>query len=570
MEGVGCFDIETSSVSVLGSFRIFCGHYKDKQYITHSPEEAAQFLASILDAGDLICGHGIVCFDLPYILHHAKKEGTNLLRLLRLHRNAILDTLVASRITRGVNRGNSMASWVGYMREADIEIDDKHQIDNWETASEEDIELRVTQDVVIQRQLYELFSVDYGARWEKLPCFSVSLIYPALIESIAYGLPVLQEKISTITEKLALDKALTRGKIFLSLGEFNPNSNLQLNEKLVQKYGEGLQLSEKGNPQFNKENKHKMVALFPALEDVAVWKEDMIQLAFLTGDTKKQITNPEWCRETEEGHFSYPTYSFMSQVTYRSSYSSPPLNQCDKRIRAVVGQRDCLLVGCDVVGLEWAALGQVLQDRFQDSTIKNEIKNGVDAKQETLEVMGELFDNIPQEKKLDVAKRLNYAVAYGQRLNSTLKMLHLDDADSDVLADALETRFPSLERLRQELEEEVALSGSFRNLYGLAVESGGHKDISYLPQSTGAIYSYCLLGLFHLKCSTYFGDISFRCILHNHDELQLLVKSLDTIAVKDAALKAKNAAEKDFTKLTGMELFTGLDIIVGKTWGESH
>ena len=126
----------------------------------------------------------------------------------------------------------------------------------------------------------------------------------------------------------------------------------------------------------------------------------------------------------------YPSLTFVGSRTGRCQYNSPPINQIDKRIRDLVSvdPEKETLVGVDIVALEEMILGYTLRETFGDDTLLQNVYNGANPKQLTIDALGDLFDGFPESEnytKKDAAKRLNYAFLYGAGLTKLCNIVEL-------------------------------------------------------------------------------------------------------------------------------------------------
>ena len=111
--------------------------------------------------------------------------------------------------------------------------------------------------------------------------------------------------------------------------------------------------------------------------------------------------------------------------------------------------------------------------------------------------------------------------------------------------------------------------GKLRTVYGIDVPTQKHAVVNGAIQSTGALYSYMILGLFWKKLAELLPSV--EPVLHNHDELQCIVPRripLDTVRTK--AEETRLWTVENFNNETGYPLYAGLDLQIGDDWGASH
>ena len=506
MEDIICFDIETTGLSMLDDYRIGAIHRDGIMETMRNPEELITTLVEACTRDKYLSGHNIVSFDLPFLisLEYRKYKTFTLAHTLRGRGNQILDTLIASRIEIPDVTGHSMTAWVERLRKAgDTNIPNKTEIEDWDTASELEILERVANDVKIQTKLTKYFCGEYGSKWEGLPCYQhISRIFPFMSEAVGRGIPLFKDKSDAIKARLIRDRATAALAVYREFGTMNPNSTKQINQAVLARYGKELpyttKINKKGeeisNPSYSTKNRAECHRMFPDLNVVSEYRDEDKQLAFLKDTGKKSLVRTE---NNPNGTVVYPGFSFMAQEGLRSSYSDPPINQVDRRIRAMIGLGGWVCVGCDIESLEYTELAHTLDFMFSSPELKSELEAGVNPKDKTVQVFGDLFENIEEDKRRDVAKTLNYAVLYGQKVTGTLNLFKLPRDRYEEVEAAREERFPGLSELMEYIEGAKDNDGCIMNKYGVGVKVYGHEGLNKFVQSSGALASYTALGLFY-------------------------------------------------------------------------
>ena len=561
------FDIETTGLSfATDEFRIAASQIDDEEIQIHySVDAIAIEIVEYLQGGGKVAGHNIISFDLPFIL--SKLEGNlrvMLILTVRQEYMSIIDTLVLSRINRADITGNSMDEWCKRLK-----LESKVEIDNWEDATDTEIRRRVIRDVEIQKEITDHLSKLSYPLVEKY----IKRIYPFIVESLGNGIPIYMDEVPKIRKRLLNDRAVKGMEVYRLFGNMNPNSTKQIDAELEKKYGEGLPRVEKvsqitgetiNNPSFSKKNEAEVLRKFPDLQAVLDYRSEDKQLSFLSYEGKKSLLNKEKVRYTHV----YPGFSFMSQEGLRSSYKEPPINQVDKRIRSLIGKPAYICVGIDIKSLEFWELADVLRELFGIHDLSDELETGEDPPKKTVEIFGNLFKNISEDKRRAVAKTINYGTIFGQGVTGNRSVLKLSKSYTDKVMEAREKRFPGLQRFIDFLENEKDHEGKIENKYGVKINVRGYKALNYFIQSSGAMAAYMSLGLLYENINKEYPSVT--PMLYNHDEIQMLIPVTEVSGLKESIKRIVKKTENELESKTLVKYQLKFDVQMGNSWESSH
>lgn len=559
------FDIETTGLERRSNF--ICASYGNGEF-TQDLREVIEILIHYLNT-DGICGHNIVSFDLPYLIYKSV-WGSGLLDAIRKNPDKVYDTLhISKREYPTWLRGHDLDNWSFLLKNRyGYDVPQKVEVDDWDNIPL--VKERVLGDVKIQEALFDYLWEQRGHKISQTYPFLQSY-YPLCIESLAYGLPVGFEELKKVRRKLKL--AMMKCKVILrkELGHINYNSPKQIDKALKEIYGDGLPITEKGNPSLNDKNRSRVCNEYPILNEVYHLKDLQAQFSFIDPEGKaKSIHNRLYPSTLFEGDVVIPELNVLATRTLRSQYKNPPLNQFDKRIRELVrAPKGWTMVGIDIIGLENNILGHTLKEMGI-----GEMDTERCPKEHTLDVFGELFDNVVcygEETLKDKAKTLNYAILYGQRPKNTCKFLNLPEHRAGAVEIAVEERFPSLSILSSVLGNTLYDEDGqkiLKTMYGDKVTSPEYCVVNTWCQTSGMVYAHMLFGVFYQEL--YKVNIPHYCFAINHDEIQLLFKSNRISQIKKAVDQALESTYNKFLSVTGEELITKLEYQVGHNWKETH
>lgn len=563
------FDIETDGLPHYSKFKNGALHSFSggTAYYTDIKEFTTQ-LKKALFAGYHIAGHKCVTFDLPVLAHHDE----SLLPVLFAHSDQIHDTLIYSQYVSPYRRRHSMLSYV----ENDLlmypDCPRKVDIDDWENVSMEKLEERVRDDAVISSYIVkylieEKFVLSLYKDWKLRKSF-----YPIVVEMLAKGIPLNAE----IADKKLLDLNMSIAGLRVYLTDFLQYDKIQSPQKIQEALDRHntrikLPLTDKGTPSLNKDNISEFLSrhdFFPRYES---YKELKAQLDFIK---KENMGARSMFLKYKDGYF-HPSLNYVGTRTGRMQYTEPPANQIDKRIRDVVRvnpERETM-VGVDVTALEEMILGHTLREAFGDSTLCDNIINGADAKQLTIDALGDLCDYFKGTSNWtirDAAKRLNYAFLYGGGLTLLCHIIGAppNRTNQDKMRAALRRRYPNCDRLQNAIAKTIRKDRTVRNMFNTKVPSGpDHCVLNTWCQSSGADYAQRVFSCLH-----YFirKDLKGRAVLYNHDEMQFIVPEPNNDSLMSRVVECKNKAKEKFEREFKFPWITDLDVNIGIHWGETH
>ena len=564
------FDMETTGVSITSDFKVlaYMIQGESETHFIDDRHSAVEELGKLLEEGYILCGHNILCFDLPRLCHWDAIGDFE--EYLLKNPTQIIDTLVLNRIWNGTEVSSMADIWEKIKVLYPEYPQNKFEIEDFSKASQEDLERRVRDDVLIQEAITKhLLQDGLPENWKNFSRF-----FPYIIRMSAGGVPIQLDnnKIKELSKKTKMHQEAMQDKLGVTIKKtkkglqrikVNLNSPKQVSEALEKK-SYILPQTRTGNPTLAKTKKHEILRDIPILDDYYKYKEGMSLLSYLTGDGKKSIPS-----KIINGSI-YPGFHLCRQSTYRSSFTSPPIFQLDKRLRDFVGHPNYYWVSIDLVSLELAMAGYIFKILFDDWSLWEEVKNQDDSKQITIDCFGDLFINIPEEEKRSVAKTIFYACQYGAGIDVVLQNLRLPVTETnwEKCREAYDKRFSGITALNQ-FYSGVADGEPVKNVYGWTVTKEGHKLPNYVIQSSGAVYAYIYFGLLDSLLSK--GKVYFTPSVFSHDEVNYLVHKnwMSVDALKELVEEVLEGCNKSFTRETGLDLVTTGSVGVGNNWKEA-
>ena len=558
-------DIETTGLEPYSKFKVAA--------ITETGEEAKVYWdASAYQVdiyrhasdGHKIFMHNFFGFDGPWLYHNCYYDFLSFT-------DTMYDTLLLSRLLYPKKTNHGLGEWAKRLREEDRSCPLKHAIHDWEECSKEDIEKRVVDDVCIQKYLSD--HLEAHPKFEEIHKVYRLMVKGFMCQAmgVGAGIPISKPRMWRGFKRIMGLMRVERDKIHKVLPNLkNPNSNIQVNKELMSKYGRGLPLGDpsektkKRTPTLNAKNKEAMAIKYPELVPILAWKDLNKQKTYITPRPKKHAASSLYLAE-HNGRI-YPGLSVMAQDGLRSNYSRPPLNQIDKRIRDVFYLRDHIWVGADIEALELSMLGYLLKEYFGNSVLWDEVKRGVDAKARTLKIFGNFFKNVPEGMRRDAAKKMFYAITYGQAPTASLKFLNYPVNEENIreFKRRWDMRLPSIKALDNLCRKQLDNKGTITNLFGVERMVAGYAAVNRQVSSSGTVYANHILGEFGYQLMETYPDAV--PLLNNHDEIQFLLKRRPLGTVKREADIIKERVHNNLT----IPLIAGLNVSVGETWKESH
>lgn len=335
----------------------------------------------------------------------------------------------------------------------------------------------------------------------------------------------------------------------------------------------GLPLSPKGRPSFNKQNRSSILQKHPVL----TWKE-------MTAEDEKLLGMVDPQKDGFAGNFMayspylgreavYPSFNLYGTRTNRGAYKEPAIGTFPKHTREIVRvEEDEWLVGLDIVALEMSIIGYVQKMVTGETAIWDQVQSGVNVKQLTLDAFAPAMVNtqlFPGETLQARAKTINYALLYGMAPGTVAKSLGCDEETARA---CIEVRFPGLLTLNDVIQTMFKGhdpdKGTISTIYGTQVATAKWKSLNTVCQASGAEYAKRMMAFLQKTLSDAYGA---RMVLWNHDEGQFVVKGREkeelesALAVMDGQLRNYMEGLDD-----GVGFLTGVDGSVGKNWKETH
>ena len=575
------FDIETTGLRWDSKFQgaAWSAGYGEEIFFTRSMHKLIDHLIKTLEQSIYLVGHNIICFDLPWLLYNAGTHRKRLLSALQKHSYCLMDTLIMSQKLFPSRFKHSMDSWVPHL-EAEYEVENKTEVEDFATASPELIEERVTGDVNINAALWDKFYEDMGAP-EAVSDYEFDLEwFQVVLEMQVVGVPFDLPTAKRLSCRLRAQQALPRDRL-QQRAEINWGSRVQVHKYLQKHEGEGLPLSKKGRPSLNKKNREAVCQKYPYLHDIFKISDAQSSLDYINPhspeDSKKYMGNFLLKSPILAVPAVYPKLSYVGTRSYRMQWSQPPLQQMAKTVRQVnILPEGWVFIGCDVVALEMTIFGYLLQEICGEDAIIQEIKEGKSAKKLTICAFGELFDKVVlhgAETIEDVAKQTNYSVLYGIAPATLAANLNLPKTSQikNQLLGAIERRFPSFRLLTTTMTRMCDKNGVIANMFGNKVVTEAWKALNAYIQSSGADYAKRMMWIVWKILKGIDDDI--LPAIYNMDELQFVAPARVLKQHSESYIKKEvnkylpqlwNARHPDYP------LLTGVDIKIGRSWKETH
>lgn len=511
-------------------------------------------------------------FDIPWLVHQErKKHGSDYLyQYFCDTEGSIIDTLLVSRLCFPHLMNHGLATWIKMLQPTYTSLQEKPKIadDEWHNLNIDAIESRNLIDVAAQvavtqhqidMQCFDETAVkDYHAANKFILDLSLNgLPFNKDDARKVYSSRIIQanRKIISIENTLGRKDTDLKGKVT----PMNLNSNNHINRALIKLYGKGLPLgppskkTQKQSPLFNKKNARFVTKEFPILKELTDYREAMNLAKFVEPVASKK----SYLARYKDGRI-YPSVNIIEARTLRASYTNPPCQQFPDDMKALVQGN---IIDMDFSALEMQVLGYELKETFGETAIWDMNQQGICPKQATLDCLGSLLDNIPEEKRIDVSKTVNYAVLFGQQPKNTLNVLQLDRGYESELKVALDKRFPALSLLTNHLQANMR-NDCILNLFGQRVQSPAYCVVNTFTQSSGALYAIKLLPLVYKYLVDHMKLLAFV-----HDEILLeMIINMKAEEI-DAAIKYGYG---DFEEKYQFPIISKLNWAQGSSWNEAH
>lgn len=546
------FDLETTGLDIMRD-TIRLGYMSNGHYSFKS-SCANEILEQITIHGMAeIVGANIIAYDFPLLFQQAGRgKSKGFIEMVKDCRPAIIDVVALSRLYSSGEHTHGLG---------DIAIryglGEKVAIDDWELATMEQLEKRVVQDVELTREVSLKIKEQCVS---KDPLFRYHNDYYLLCLEFAFnGVPVDRGRIMKQKAKL-LGEVHSKGRLFVQKhGRYNWRSGKQLTA-LAQKLGVDKQIprTEKGNLSFSKDNQDTIKALHPVFEELFTLKENSEIISNYFSNRHHSLL------DSVGGHV-YPVHEVHKQRGLRTSVVRPALMNLNKKLRDVCHRTGISWVGLDVTSPEVNVLAKLLLDIVGDDSLYNIQSSGQSFKVFFAPVLGSLLDNIAEDKKLDVAKRLFFASVYGGSPAALARLLKLPAHYGQEVQMQIHDFVPGLRELSVHYAEEFSELGVIYNFYGYSLRPKDYALINGAIQSTGSNFCNLILGRVRLNAIQIPEVIP---VLHVHDELQ----QISCLPPKEAEEIVQLALDKTYRQLEdeGMYIFSKCEVLSGESWKESH
>lgn len=556
------FDIETGGLEYSSPFHCLSHAQLTTECKTLFEREEANelMLGWLTDPKASICGHNIISYDIPWMFH---------LKQVQI-KCAIVDTRLLSILCYPLMRAHGLGHWGELIDFNKVEVSSEE----FAEGNKYLMEKRCVQDVELTKRVFKACLKKTSS---VLQLYNKELPYiRAMTEAQCLGVPFIAGDAlnaeSEVKKTLSAREDKWKGVID------NVGSSKQWSEYMVEKYPDlELPKTAKGNPQISKDTELMLCQKVPELEDHFEHKKDNKVLEFFDTSKKKKGKNRLWqyleySPETNQPHI-FGGFNYYGTKTLRSAYKEPCLNQLKKGThRKAIGilHPDYMLLGMDLVQLELAWLGYFLKTVCKDDTVWNEKINGLCPKKLTIKAYGEeCFVNIEKDMWNDMAKKLNYAVCYGQGAYAGCLTFKLEPTDENILKfrEGKEKRFPSMNAYTEILESQV-VDGILRNFLGyyVRVTKDGedyNTTLNTQMQSVGDGFGRYYFGFMMEELKRL--DKRTRLILRNHDEIIVKVhKDFDKSVMPEIVKRVEDRVK------ALVPLVTTVDYRFGSTWDAIH
>lgn len=579
--GVFVFDVETSGLAKTSSFLglsfLKCADYTDTPvFLTCFREARLELLKSFL-RGDRVVGHNIATFDLPWLIWHERTHyGTDLiLTVARNKSHLIYDTLIMSRKFNPNRMKHGLKEW-GEVLARDYSLAPKPEIKDFTKATPEEIKDRCNTDVQIQAALWHHFTTEKGMP-DTVPDYEFDQRwFKVVLELCTTGIPYDTAQARKTSLRNGMLKVIPKDRLKKRFPKVNFNSSRQVDKALIEKYGTGLPINDKGNPVLNVDVRDEVCNTFPELYDHFKIKDIDAGLKYISEEYKgKKSYMGGYLEESPylEQECVYPSLTVVGTRTGRMQYSSPPLQQMAKEVREVNRVRPpWIFYGMDVVALEMSVLGYFMKELCGDDTIWQQVKRGESAKKLTLEAFKPVMHNVVYhggQTPEDFAKTLNYSLLYGIGKRALLAKLNLPAEYTAEVDKCINQRFPSMHMLNR------IFKGRYKgrviiDMFGGKIPTEDWKALNAFIQASGATYARRMM--YHAwryirdvgKCHS----MEVRACVYNMDELQFVIKNYRDVP----ELSQKNVntyIEKELEK-EDLPVLTGVEIKTGNCWKDTH
>ena len=506
-----------------------------------------------LRSAELIIGHNICMFDIPFIERNYGKVQT------KAHDTLIVSKLMYPDINNHPIGNNSLKAWGKYLRIL------KDNMDNWSKYTDDMLRYCI-QDVKIniaidnkQKEFRDKYPKNI-----KLEHMVTNIIATQIDNGFGFDLQAAEElEMQLLVEKAAIDDQMRN--VFLPLIEerwsektgkrlkdkvtiFNPGSRKQISERLHDKYGWNAPLTEKGNPKVDAAVLKKLD--YP--EAKALVKQ--FDITKLEGQVSDWIKRASHSRDNR----IHGNVNVQGTVTGRMTASQPNMQQVsgDKRARALFQPREgWVQIGIDASSLEARMLANRMAP-YDDLAYGNIILNG-DIHEENRLAAGLSCRN--------QSKTFFYALIYGAGNEKIGKIIGKGAYAGGQIKKKFLSNIPAIQKVLDNCAFQVANKGTITLLDNREVPCRSkHVGLNVQLQGDGAIIMKLALCILIQSLKQYDGMCGLMATVHDewqfeaHPDIAEEVGKLGCKAIQEAGTRLDCKIDLDG------------EYSIGKNWSECH
>ena len=506
-----------------------------------------------LRCADLIIGHNILMFDIPFLERLYGKIYTD-----------TCDTLVVSRLMypdlhNHPLGGNSLKHWGKHLG---IE---KMEYDNFDYFCEEMLEYCL-QDVEVNAEIYNT-QQNFIEKYKKniaLEHITTKIISLQINNGFGFDLEAAESlQMQLLCDKAKIDDRMrdifppiveerwsdkTGNRLKDKVTVFNPGSRQQIASRLTTKYGWKPPLTNKGNPKVDAAVLKKLD--YPEAKEL-VNQFDIMKLESQVADWIKRAS------ASRDGRI-HGNVNVQGTVTGRMTASQPNMQQVsgDSRARALFKPRDgWVQVGIDASGLE----ARMLANRMApyDSLEYGKIILNGDIHEANRKAAG--------LTNRDQAKTFFYGLIYGAGNQKIGEIVGKNSWTGGKLKEKFFKNIPAIKKVMDNCAFQVADKKTITLLDGREVPCRAkHVGLNVQLQGDGAIVMKLALCILINKLSKYKGKYGLMATVH--DEWQF---ECDPMIAEELGKLGCEAIKEAGERLSCVMPLAG-DYCIGKDWSECH
>ena len=518
-------------------------------------EEDIAVGVELLRTADLIVGHNIAMFDIPFLE-----------RLYGPINTPVLDTLIVSKLMYPDRQdhplgGNSLECWGKHLGEEKIEFSD-----GWD-AFTDDMLHYCKQDVKVNVEIFKAQQefIDKYPKSVKLEHMVSRIISDQICNGIGFDIQaadkleqdlfmekvLIEDEMSQIFPPIVEERwsEKTGKKLKDKVTHFNPSSRQQIASRLKEKYGWNPPKTEKGNPKVDAAVLKELS--YPEAKSLVRYF-DIQKLLGMVSDWINRA------RTSRDGRI-HGSVNPQGTVTGRMTASQPNLQQVsgDPRSRELFIPRDgWVQVGIDASGLEARLLANRMAP-WDNGAYGRAVVDG-DIHATNMEATG-----ITERA---VVKTFFYGFIYGAGDAKVGKIIGKDARAGKQLKDKFLTSMPALKELIENVKFQVAKKGTITLLDKREVPCrAAHKALNVQLQGDGAVLMKLAQCLFSAELNKKFkGRFAFMATVH--DEWQI---ECDPAIAQEVGELGKRCIIDSGKRLGCLVPMDG-DYRIGRNWSECH